>query len=62
MKQSQNYSQRLFIFDVITAIKSMESMDCMYEKVLRYFTACPVTLLRFALPYVTYCGIHRNIM
>ena len=50
------------IFDVITSIKSMESMKCMYEKVSRYFTACPVTLLRFALPYVTFCGFLRNIM
>ena len=50
------------IFEVITSIKSMESLDSMYEKLSRYFTACPVTLLRFALPYVTFCGIHRNIM
>ena len=21
---------------------------------------CRITLLRFALPYVTFCGIHRN--
>ena len=31
-------------------------------KVSHYITACPITLLRFALPYVTFCGIHRNIM
>ena len=49
-------------FDVITSIKSMESMECMYEKVSRYLTAYPVTLLRIPLPYVTFCGIHRNIM
>ena len=42
-------------FDVITSIKYMESMECMYEKV-------SVALLRFALHYVTFCGIHRNIM
>jgi hypothetical protein len=51
----------LYVFDVITSIKSMESIECMYEKVSRYFTAYPVTLLRFALPYVTFCGIHGNI-
>ena len=50
-----------YIFD-ITSIKSMESMECMYEKVSRYITACPITLLRFALPYVTFCGTYRNIM
>jgi hypothetical protein len=49
-------------FDVITSIKSMESMECMYEKVFRCLTACPVTLLRFVLLYVTFCVIHRNIM
>ena len=48
-------------FDVITSIKSMESM-CMYEKVFSYLTAYPVTLLRFTIPYVTFCGIHKNIM
>ena len=36
-------------FDVITSIKSMESMRACTKK-------CPVTLLRFALPYVTFCG------
>ena len=44
-------SHQVCTFDVITSIKTMESMECMY-----------VTLLRFALPYVTFCGIHRNIM
>ena len=45
----------LRVFDVITSIKSMEGMEYMYEK-------CPITLLHFALPNVTFCGIHRNIM
>ena len=40
----------------------MESMECMYEKMSCYFTVFPVTLLRFALPYVTFCVIQRNIM
>ena len=38
-------SADLFIFDVIASIKSMESMECMYEKVSRN---------------VTFSGIHRN--
>ena len=33
------------VFDVIASIKSMESMECMYEKVSRN---------------VTFSGIHRN--
>ena len=52
----------LCVYLLIMSIKSIESMECMYEKVSRQFTACPVTLLRFALRYVTFCGIHRNIM
>ena len=51
-----------FIIDVITSVISMEGMECKHEKVLRYFTACPNTLLHFALPYAMFCGIHRNIM
>ena len=56
------YRDYFNIFDVITSIKSMESMECMYEKVSCNLTAYPVTLLPFALPNVTFCGILRNIM
>ena len=34
----------VFVFDVITFIKSMNIIGCMYEKVSRYLTAYPVTL------------------
>ena len=44
-----------FIFDVITSIKSMESMDCMSEKVPRYLTAFRITLCDFF-------GIHTYII
>jgi hypothetical protein len=49
------FTFQISFFDVITSIKSMESMECMYKKV-------SVTLLCFAIPYVTFFGIHRNIM
>ena len=39
---------------MITSIKLMESVECMYEKVSHYLTVYPVTLLHFVLPYVTF--------
>ena len=51
-----------YFFDVITSIKSMESIECIYEQVSRYFPRVPLPYCVFALPYVTFCGIHRNIM
>ena len=54
-------NNKIIIIDVITSIKSMESMEYTCESVplaysiSRYLTAFRVT-------YVTFCGIHRNIM